>query len=68
MKVFTQGKGAAAIVSGAFGLSDTSVHGLISTGFTVAGFIPGLGTLAAGASIVNDAIQAGRLIAACPSF
>ncbi len=52
-------------VNGLAGLSDTSPQGLISTGLTVAGFIPGLGQLAAGASIVNDAIKTGIEIAQC---
>jgi hypothetical protein len=66
MKAVAQGKGAAAAIGGAFGLGDTSAQGRISTGLTVAGFIPGLGTLAAGASIVNDAIETGMDVAQCP--
>jgi len=66
MKAVAQGKGGAALVSGAFGLGDTSVQGRLSTGLTVAGFVPGLGTLAAGASIVNDAIKTGMVVAKCP--
>lgn len=53
-------------VSGLNGLFDTSPQGLISDGLTVAGFIPGLGQLAAGASIVNDAIKTGIAISKCP--
>jgi hypothetical protein len=52
--------------SGLNGLFDTSPQALISTGLTVAGFIPGLGQLAAGASIVNDAIKTGIAISKCP--
>jgi hypothetical protein len=66
MKAVAQGKGAAAAIGGAFGLGDTSVQGRLSTGLTVAGFIPGLGTLAAGASIVNDAIKTGMDVYQCP--
>jgi RHS repeat-associated protein len=66
MKAVAQGKGGTALIAGAFGLGDTSVQGRISTGLTVAGFVPGLGTLAAGASIANDAIKAGMAVAKCP--
>ncbi len=66
MKAVAQGKGGAALIAGAFGLGDTSVQGRLSTGLTVAGFVPGLGTLAAGASIVNDAIKTGMAVAKCP--
>lgn len=66
MKVVPQSKRAVNAISGAFGLGDTSVQGRISTGLTVAGFIPGLGTLAAGASIVDDAIKTGMDVAQCP--
>jgi hypothetical protein len=52
--------------SGLVGLGDNSPQGLISTGLTVVGFIPGLGQLAAGASIVNDAIRTGISISKCP--
>lgn len=65
MKAVTQGKGAVGAIGGAFGLGDTSVQGRLSTGLTVAGFIPGLGTLAAGASIVNDAIKTRMAVANC---
>ena len=54
MKAVAQGKGAVNAVSGALGLGDTSVKGRISTGATLAGFIPGLGTYAAGVSIGVD--------------
>ncbi len=52
-------------VNGLAGLGDASAEGLVSTGLTVAGFIPGLGQLAAGASIVNDAIKTGIAISKC---
>ncbi len=65
-KAGTRGKGAISAISGSFGLGDTSAQGRLSTGLTVAGFIPGPGTLAAGASIVNDAIKAGMTVAKCP--
>jgi RHS repeat-associated protein len=66
MRAVTQGKGGAALISGALGLGDTSVQGRLTTGLTVAGFVPGLGTLAAGTSIVNDAIKTGMAVAKCP--
>jgi hypothetical protein len=43
------------LISGAFGLGDTSVEGRISTGATVAGFVPVLSTGAAVVSLVIDA-------------
>jgi hypothetical protein len=52
-------------VQGLNGLFDTSSTGLLSTGLTVAGFIPGLGQLASGASIVVDAVKTGIEIAQC---
>lgn len=66
MKAVAQGKFGGGLIAGAFGLGDTSTQGRISTGLTVAGFVPGLGTLAAGASIVNDAIKTGMAVAKCP--
>ena len=66
MSAVAQFKGGAAAIGGAFGLGDTSVQGRINTGLTVAGFIPGLGTLAAGASIVNDSIKTGMAVYKCP--
>lgn len=66
MKTVKQSKGAVAFVSGAFGLDDTSAQGRISTALTVAGFIPYVGTLAAGASIVNDVIKTGMEVSKCP--
>ena len=52
-------------VQGLNGLFDTSPTGLLSTGLTVAGFIPGLGQLASGASIVVDAVKTGMEISQC---
>jgi RHS repeat-associated protein len=52
-------------VEGLNGLFDTSPTGLLSTGLAVAGFIPGLGQLASGASIVVDAVKTGMEIAQC---
>jgi hypothetical protein len=66
IQVVAQGKGAIGIVQGAFGLDDTSVQGRISTLLTVAGFVPGIGELVAGASVVNDIIKAGIAVAKCP--
>ena len=66
MKAVAQGKGGAALISGAFGLGDTSVEGRISTGLTVAGFIPGLGTAAAAASIGVDGYKTWKAVSQCP--
>jgi hypothetical protein len=55
-----------AAAQGFEGLTDTSTTGVFSTGLTLAGFIPGLEQLAAGASIVNDAIKTGIAISKCP--
>jgi hypothetical protein len=46
------------MINGALGLGDTSVEGRISTGATVAGFIPGLGT---GAAIVSLGLDASKI-------
>ena len=66
MKVVPHGQRAVGAISGAFGLGDTSVEGRVSTGLTVAGFIPGLGQIAAGAEIVVDFAKTGMAIAKCP--
>jgi RHS repeat-associated protein len=50
---------------GLVGLSDTSPTGLISTGLTVAGFIPVANDVAAGLSIGLDIFRTGKAIAAC---
>ena len=52
-------------VNGLAGLGDTSTTGVLSTGLTIAGFIPGLGQLASGASIVLDVAKTGMKIAQC---
>jgi RHS repeat-associated protein len=56
-------KAGAGIIGSANSLNEGSA---ISTALGVAGFIPGLGQLAAGASIVNDAIKTGMAVAQCP--
>jgi RHS repeat-associated protein len=66
MKAVAQGKGGAALISGAFGLGDTTVEGRISTGLTVAGFIPGLGTAAAASSIGVDGYKTWKAVSQCP--
>ena len=52
-------------VQGLSGLLDTTPQGLISSGLTIVGFIPGLGQAAAAASIVNDFIKTGIAISKC---
>jgi RHS repeat-associated protein len=66
MSAVSQFKGGAAVIGGAFGLGDTSVEGRISTGLTVAGFIPGLGTAAAAGSIGVDAYITAKAVWQCP--
>jgi len=66
MKAVAHGKGAVAAISGAFGLGDTSVEGRISTGLTVLGFIPVLGTATAAASIGVDGYKTWKAISQCP--
>jgi RHS repeat-associated protein len=66
MMAVAQGKGGAGLISGAFGLGDTSTEGRISTGLTVAGFIPGLGTAAATASIGVDGYKTWKAVRQCP--
>jgi hypothetical protein len=51
----------ASIGSGLTGLFDTSPEGLLSTGVTVVGFIPGAGQIAAGASVMLDAYKDARV-------
>src|SRR5579884_2029287 len=65
MKVVAQGKGAIAMVNGAFRLGDTSVDGLISTSLTIAGFVPGLGQGAAVLSIFHDAYVTAKAVGQC---
>jgi RHS repeat-associated protein len=65
MKAVSQAKGGVNAISGALGLGDTSVKGRISTGATIAGFIPGLGTGAAAVSIGVDASKTYDAQSAC---
>jgi RHS repeat-associated protein len=51
--------------SGLTGLSDTSPEGLLSTGLTIAGFIPGVGQAAAGLSIALDIYKTAKAIIHC---
>lgn len=53
-------------VQGLNGLFDTSPQGLISDGFTVAGFIPGLGQASAIGSIIMDTYKTAKAIGQCP--
>jgi hypothetical protein len=50
---------------GLLGLFDASPQGLISTGLTIAGFIPGAGQVVAGLSVGWDVFKTARAIAAC---
>jgi hypothetical protein len=52
-------------VSGLAGLGDTSPEGLVSTGLTAAGFIPGAGQIAAGLSVGWDIFRAVKEIRHC---
>jgi hypothetical protein len=52
-------------VQGLRGLFDKSPEGLVSTGLTVAGFIPGAGQVVAGLSVGWDVFKTARAIAAC---
>jgi hypothetical protein len=65
MMAVAQAKGGVSMINGALGLGDTSVKGRISTAATVAGFIPGLGTYAAGVSIGVDASKTYDAQSAC---
>ncbi len=51
--------------SGLNGLFDTSSEGLISTGLTVAGFIPGAGQIASGLSVAFDIYKTTKAISKC---
>jgi hypothetical protein len=53
-------------VRGLNGATDSSATGALSTGLTIVGFVPGLGQLASGASLVVDAVKTGMAIAQCP--
>ncbi len=58
--------GSTSTVSGLNGLTDTSGSGLLSTGLTVAGFIPGLNDAAAVGSIGLDLFKTLEAIRQCP--
>lgn len=60
IKTVAQGKGAVNMINLAFGLDDTSAAGRISTAATIAGFIPGAGTIAATASLAVDAYKVNK--------
>jgi RHS repeat-associated protein len=57
--------GSTGAVQGLAGLGDTSAEGLVSTGLTVAGFIPGLGQAAAVGSIGVDVYKTVKAIGQC---
>lgn len=57
--------GSTSSVSGLAGLTDTSPTGLLSTGLTIAGFIPGLGQVSAAGSLIVDIYNAGKAIGQC---
>ena len=52
-------------VQGLNGLGDTSVEGVVSTGLTVAGFIPGAGQVVAGLSVGWDVFRTAKAIEQC---
>ena len=52
-------------VNGLAGLGDTSPEGLLSTGLTVAGFIPGAGQVASIGSIIVDTYKTAKAIGQC---
>jgi RHS repeat-associated protein len=55
----------ASAMSGATNASDTSASGLTSTALTIAGFIPALGEVASGASLVLDTYKTINAIGQC---
>jgi hypothetical protein len=57
--------GSTSAVHGLAGLGDTSPDGLISTGLTIAGFIPGLGQATSVLSIFHDAYVTAKAIGQC---
>jgi len=65
-KVLRAVGGSASTVQGLNGLSDTSPTGLLSTGLTIAGFIPGLGQAAAIGSIITDTYKTAKAVGQCP--
>ena len=52
-------------VRGVAGLFDTSPEGLLSTGLTVAGFIPGLGAGASTLSLFHDIYVTAKAVSQC---
>jgi hypothetical protein len=52
-------------VQGLAGLSDASPEGLLSTGLTIAGFIPGAGQVASVGSIIVDTCKTAKAIGQC---
>jgi hypothetical protein len=57
--------GSTSTASGLAGLDATSSEGLVSTGLTVVGFIPGAGQVASGHSIGWDVYRAAKAIRKC---
>jgi hypothetical protein len=57
--------GSTGTAQGLNGLTDTSPTGLLSTGLTIAGFIPGLGQASAIGSIIVDAYKTAKSIGQC---
>jgi len=57
--------GSTSTVNGLAGLGDTSPEGLVSTGLTIAGFVPGLGQAAAVGSIGVDVYKTVKVIGQC---
>jgi hypothetical protein len=45
---------------------ETSNMGLLSTGLTIAGFVPGLGQITAGGLVILDAVKIVQAIVKCP--
>jgi hypothetical protein len=57
--------GSTSAVQGLNGLFDTSPEGLLSTGLTVAGFIPGAGQVASIGSIIVDSYKIAKAVGQC---
>ena len=57
--------GSTSAASGLAGLSDTSPEGLLSTGLTIVGFIPGAGQVASIGSILLDTYKTAKAIGEC---
>ena len=58
--------GSASTVQGGLGLFDTTPTGLLSTGLTIAGFIPGAGQVASVGSLIVDIYKTAKAIGQCP--